>query len=221
MNRFFAMCLALAILFTFVLPAQAEEIKLFGFDLHLEEQLSADGDAAAYASLLDNILAPEMARDNERMTNYIAACRRFGGYGKLAEAILCAACIPYGRSPEQCVAELQRKGFKFEHEIYGALPDGVSLFEVSYADDGTAQLLMMREVCMRFSSSVSLYLRTASEPVDMLPMELPDMPDVPMWTPAEELTGGAIAAAHLQFFDEQTQEWLTWDFTSPESYQAP
>lgn len=221
MHRFFAACLALAILFTFILPAHAEEIRPFGFDLHPEEHLTADGDAAAFASLLDNVFDPEMACDNERMTNYIAACKRFGAYGKLAEALLCAACIPYGQSPERCAAELQRKGFEFEYEIYGTLPDGVSLFDATYADDGTAQLRMMRELCMTFSPSVSLYLRTASEPVDMIPMELSDAPDIPMWTPAEALTGGKIVAAHLQFFNEQTQEWLTWDFTSPESYRAP
>ena len=216
MKQLFSAMLALAILFTCILPACADEIINFSFNM--EDYLAAhEGDLAAHPNL-DDYFDPEMARDNQNLSNYIAVCRRFGTYGKLAEALLCAACIPYGRTPEQCVAELRLKGFEFEHNIYMTLPDGVSTFDMTAADDGTMQLLMLQEVCLTFSSNVALYLCTEAMPTAFEPMENADSPDASMWELAKT-PSGSIVCAHLEFLDERTREWLTWDFTSPENYR--
>lgn len=164
--------------------------------------------------------AVEKITDNADLSSYIAACKQFGTYEEVAEALLCAACIPYGESPEQCVAVLQDKGFEFQFTISTELPYNVTPFDVTYSADGKAELPMMKEVAIVFSPAITLYLRTEAQMISLVPAnDVTGIQDGNVWMPNEDIDGGKIVGAHLQFFDETSQEWITWTFMSPENYK--
>ena len=161
--------------------------------------------------------------DYDDLTSYIDRCERFEAYEAIAEALLCAACIPYGESPEDCVALLQDKGFDFEYKIGVDMAHDIDLFDdVVYSADGTPSLPIMRQVELVFSPVVSLFLRTESQMIALkTTVDNPDVQRADLWTPAEPVTGGKIMAAHLQFFDKEAQAWITWTLTSDDIYKEP
>ena len=167
--------------------------------------------------------AAPMITDHDDLSSYIDGCEKFESYEGLAEALLCAACIPYGESPEDCVALLQEKGFDFEYKIGVNLPYSVDPFEdMTYSADGTPRFPMMREAHMVFSPTVSLFLRTESQMIALkTTADDPNAQRDDLWTPAEPVTGGKVMAAHLQFFDEEAQAWITWTLTSHDIYKEP
>ena len=172
-----------------------------------------------FASSLPGYAADKLT-DNADLSSYIEKCEQFGTYEELAEALLCAACISYGESPEQCVTELQEKGFTFESAISTELSYNADLFDVAYDADGTARTPMMQEVALIFSSQVTLYLRTEDQMIAVEPAnDVAGIQDADIWMPVEDVTDGNIIAAHLQFFDEDAQEWITWNFMSPDDYK--
>ena len=157
----------------------------------------------------------------------IADCAQFGQYDALAEALLCAASIPYGAGLEDCVAELQGKGFDFEYEIYAALPNDVREQIGSWIDGDAGQIPVMREAALVFSPTVALYLRTESSMVDLIPADgdfadagVNVTEDMALWKPDGEPTEGSVIAAHLQCFDEASQTWITWTFAPSDVYRA-
>ena len=164
--------------------------------------------------------AVEKITDKADLSNYIADCEQFGTYEEVAEALLCAACIPYGESPEQCVAVLQDKGFEFQYTISTELPYNVTSFDVTYSTDGGAELPMIREVAVVFSPAITLYMRTEAQMISLVPAnDEAGIQDGNIWMPNEDMHEGKIVGAHLQFFDESSQEWITWTFMSPENYK--
>ena len=171
--------------------------------------------------------AVEKLTDHADMRGYIADCAQFGQYDALAEALLCAASIPYGASPEDCVAELQGKGFDFEYEIYATLPNDVREQIGTWIDGDAGQIPVMREAALVFSPTVALYLRTESTMVDLIPADedfadagVNVTEDMALWKPAGAPTEGSVIAAHLQCFDEASQAWITWTFASADVYKA-
>ena len=171
--------------------------------------------------------AVEKLTDQADLRASIADCAQFGQYDALAEALLCAASIPYGASLEDCVAELQGKGFDFECEIYAALPNDVREQIETWIDDDAGQIPMMREAALVFSPTVALYLRTESTMVDLIPADedfadagMNVTEDMALWKPAGAPTEGSVIAAHLQCFDEASQAWITWTFASADVYKA-
>ena len=208
-------------------------VLISGISANAEEKENNHADVsdciAAWEQLISEISTDAEEKENNHVdvSDRIAACEQFGSYKEIAEALFCAACIPYGKSPEDCVAKLQSAGFNFEYEIYPALPNDVSTFDVTYNMDGTPELSMMREVSLTFSPTVALYLRTKSTPIALASAaeEYADRgvavtEDMEFWKLAEDLPEGKIIAAHLQYFDENTQEWITWTFMSPDKYKA-
>ena len=167
--------------------------------------------------------ATSLITDYDDLSSYIDRCERFESYEEIAEALLCAACIPYGESPEDCVALLLEKGFDFEYKIGVDMAHDIDLFDdVIYSADGTPSLPMMRQVELVFSPVVSLFLRTESQMIALkTTADDPNAQRDDLWTPAEPVTGGKVMAAHLQFFDEEAQAWITWTLTSDDIYKEP
>ena len=154
--------------------------------------------------------------DYTDLSDYTALCEQFGSYSELGKAFLCAACIPYGATPEECVEELKNKGFEFEYHIYADMPVGATTADFVYSDDGTVEVYLMRELEMVFSPGVILCARTEASLVPVKEME--GYPKDGLWTPDGEPPTGQIVSAHLEFIDEETQEYVTWTFAPHEEY---
>ena len=162
-------------------------------------------------------MAVEKVTDHADLSSYIADCAQFGSYQTMVEALLCAASIPYGKLPEACVAELQRKGFEFEYEIFCDYPQDYDVFNV---DPDKPELPMMWIAVIHFSPTITLFLRTESEMVPLVSAA----DDVGMgsganiWKPVRKPAPGGIMYAHLQFPDPDSQEWISWTFTSRDKF---
>ena len=182
--------------------------------------------AVVFASAF-NACAVKKASDNADMFYYIQECDAYGEKRALAQALLCAACIPYGSSPEDCVAELKEKGFEFEYEIHTAIPGSVpELLDDYCKEDGSVELPMRRQVSMVFSPNVEMFMKTESipMPVDSEATSAAEGSQIlKIWAGGEDLPAGQgeIIGAHVRYFDEQTEEWITWTFVSPDYYNAP
>lgn len=189
-------------------------------EIEVYEEFSSYEEMAEAVSSSVSTYTVEKITDDQDLSGTIESCKQFGSYEEIAEALLCAACIPYGESPEQCVLELQNRGFEFEYAIGTELPYNVTTFDVTYDAQGNAELPMMKEVALYFSPTVTLYMRTEAQMVDLKPAnDVAGMQNVTMWMPDGDVTEADIISAHLQCFDENTQKWITWTLTSSERYK--
>lgn len=159
--------------------------------------------------------------DSEDMTSYIDNCEEIIGHQELLEGFLCAACIPYGVAPEQCVDLLRQQGFDYEYSIFTTYMDSDLLNGVSSFRLFAPKVRMFREVQIVISPEVTLFARTEAIATPLKQNDEMSQSDLDVWSPENvDLTNrGKIVSAHLQFMDTSTEEYITWTFASHEDYQ--